>query len=495
MTDVALDPAAVHRFVVASQAVAAGLRTLHDELAGERASLVERAVVAPPGTGSLTIRPIAHRIAATAMWAETRRSAAIAADRWWPGPGLGARIVGSRAPGNGWTGSDVATIVALAVERDRLTADRASGGAVDRLAARRALPTIEAGIAAIAARLDPAGWRAVADELAGFDRATWAPERGLRHNDANVRAIYTFYSDAHLADPRLQWAGLAGLAGRLLYANWIDLYTLRHVLDDRGSVAYAFELADLPTPGPIESLLAAIMPGPAPRVASLTAAEGRWLETQMLLMAQHVFDDLGWMHAAFLVGGLSAVTGAVGRGSSPGSNDGDDELIAAWHDVVAEDPERRARGAAALLRREQYEIIQPDWERIADRGPGDVVGGAVSGYLLAAENPVPGGRPFREVVTDVTEREVPWPRPPIVLPFGSYVPPQSRPIEHPSGDMTSADDRWRWIENDMLPAYLALADERPEELAAILAAPIEPGDPHVQRLRMLPLLPYPNPAN
>ena len=49
-----------------------------------------------------------------------------------------------------------------------------------------------------------------------------------------------------------------------------------------------------------------------------------------------------------------------------------------------------------------------------------------------AQSPVPGGRPFGQVV--------------------------------PNGDITAFPDRWRWIEGDMLPAYEGLSPERRRQL-------------------------------
>ncbi|MEL7157191.1 MAG: hypothetical protein AAFN30_11385 [Actinomycetota bacterium] len=482
--NVAVDLEALGEFVAVSDSVAAALATQRGELAAQRAALLGGAVVAPAG------RALPHLSHLTGQWRQAAvdvgrlRAEVLAADRWQGGPGV--PVLDTRLPGPVWTMADVRRMVALGRQRARLRLDRGRGGAVDRLAARLGLPPIEAGMAELAPRFDRAGWQAVADHRAGFDRDRWEASQGLAHNDANIRAVYTFYGDLYLEDHRLAWAGLAALVGRRLYAGWQDLHTGRVLLDDADRIDYVNGLLGLPPlPGPIHRgidglsilLPSAQLPGQRQLGDDLES-----LETHLLTMVPEIFDDMAWMHAAFLYGGPAVLVAALGP-------DGEDDPIMAnaWQDIGSGQPDRIRAGSKTLAYREQLGIIGDNWDELHRAHP-------FLTELLTnlADNPVPGGVSYRERYAV----EIPLPRPanPTPLIPGS---PGLEPvwIRLPAGgNISDFADRWRYFIDEVEPSYHQLVTEDPERLAAILRSPID-ADVGDRRLHPLPYRPGPDPGS
>lgn len=138
-----------------------------------------------------------------------------------------------------------------------------------------------------------------------------------------------------------------------------------------------------------------------------------------LLFAQRaIFDDLVWQHQAFVEGGLPALEAV-----SPAAP------VDAWRDIASGDPGRVRRGNRALLRREQEVVLALFYASIRDIPDFDQIPKRMSAEALS---PIPGGKPFRDVV--------------------------------PGGDITVFADRWKWIETDMLPAYETLTPARRRQL-------------------------------
>jgi hypothetical protein len=152
----------------------------------------------------------------------------------------------------------------------------------------------------------------------------------------------------------------------------------------------------------------------------IAAGYARVLQFRLLEGQKAIFWDLGWQHQAFVEAGLAELEAAAA---------GTDVAIGAWRDIASGDAARVRQGNRALLRREQEVVVAPLYAAIRAIWDFDQIPAQMSG---AARSPVPGGKPFRDVV--------------------------------PGGDITVFADRWRWLVTDMLPAYEGLTAERRRQL-------------------------------
>src|SRR3954447_5695070 len=121
-----------------------------------------------------------------------------------------------------------------------------------------------------------------------------------------------------------------------------------------------------------------------------------------------------------------------------------------WEDISSGDPTRVANGNEGLLYREQHDIIQGRYDEMRNHhGPvGDTFTYATT---VVADNPIPGGHSYRHDYPLAVDFDAPTPQ----VPFTSW-PPQPHvhvDLPLPSGNISNFDDRWRWISQDMLPAY------------------------------------------
>jgi hypothetical protein len=68
-----------------------------------------------------------------------------------------------------------------------------------------------------------------------------------------------------------------------------------------------------------------------------------------------------------------------------------------------------------------------------------------------AENPIEGGHSYRDLYPLDIEFDAPTPQ----VPFTDWPPRPHVDLDTPlpSGNISNFDDRWRWISEDMLPAY------------------------------------------
>jgi hypothetical protein len=257
---------------------------------------------------------------------------------------------------------------------------------------------------------------------ARIDPATWRPSAGFEANRENVKKVYAYYADLYNQRPELKWAGMAKLAGGTVYGG------LEQSELGKTAAKTATATATLtPAPG-----------APTAAEAAKTAyGEARFLQTELLAMQQEIFKDLAWQHQAYVEGGLPALEAAYQRRDIK-----EEKVIQAWRDIASGDENRQWQGNAVLLEREQRDILRQGYERIRTRttslniskfppvslpiDSGKLIAGAMS---QMAQSPIPGGRSFREVTGDKT-------------------------------DITVFDDRWRWIRDDMLPAYRNLTPER-----------------------------------
>ncbi|MEU8413471.1 hypothetical protein AB0C24_11830 [Amycolatopsis japonica] len=153
--------------------------------------------------------------------------------------------------------------------------------------------------------------------------------------------------------------------------------------------------------------------------ADLIIFYSQTVQVQLLVAQRAIFEDLAWQHEAFVVAGPQALE-ATGAARIP---------IGAWRDIASGDPGRVRSGNRALALREQRDVLAPFYESIRDINDFDEIPQRMS---AEAPPPLPGAKPFREAV--------------------------------PGGDITVFEDRWKWIETDILPVYQALTPGRRRQL-------------------------------
>lgn len=207
-------------------------------------------------------------------------------------------------------------------------------------------------------------------------------------------------------------------------------------------------------------------------------------------MQREIFDDLAWQHEAFILGGVPLMREIGSRYLSELTQ----RDLDAWEDIGSGEPERVGAGNRELLLREQERVIQDDYDAMRDHhGPmGDVF---TYGFSTMADNPMPGGEAYRDYDPIVLGGEWDPPEVPIgpLGPFGphwDWDPPDvgahvTLPL--PAGNLSNFDDRWGWIENDMLPHYQELLRD-PDATRALISTPVAD---RAADFRKLPDLPYP----
>jgi hypothetical protein len=131
-----------------------------------------------------------------------------------------------------------------------------------------------------------------------------------------------------------------------------------------------------------------------------------------------IYEDLAWKFKAYHTSGLSALEYSA---ETVNFNEAVIDIQIWRRFKIADETDYTLMLAANrdLLLREQGQIVVPGWTTIANL---NLVGGSSSGFLSAkvvfsrlAENPIPGGEDFREVV--------------------------------PDGYITDFTDRWAWIDD------------------------------------------------
>lgn len=316
---------------------------------------------------------------------------------------------------------------------------------------------VEPLLALVTSANDPASWRWLTHLLADLDADAWDPALGLAPLDGIAVDAWTLYQDLFAADPdRYLWSGMATLAGGTFYAAFQDLHVLRVGLES-GEILVE-EAVEILTRhlGPLGSQLAGEL---AEAGADAMARELRYVETTFLDMQKQIFDDLAWQHVAHRVGGMEVIQQLA-----------DDGMILplqldAWHDIDSGVPDRVEAGNASLLRHEQSTIIGDDYDAIRDHSP--ITWATTMGMSVLASSPVPGGRPFREVVpvevglyVDTPDRVTIYPDRvgPFDLPFGAVsidTPDRvGASVDLPLHNVSIFEHRWEWIETDMLPAWI-----------------------------------------
>lgn len=194
------------------------------------------------------------------------------------------------------------------------------------------------------------------------DEDAWDPSQGFAANRARIVKLYDYYRDTYLKRPDLfLWAGLGRMAG--------------------GAVV-----------GGLDFLLC-------------TSPETELTQT-MVKIGKLIFHDLAWLHEAYLDDASAAIALAAQHDSeSPARRSYADAL----RDIASGDSDRIVAGNQALLENEQFTIIQPQYDVIAQSSEA-MIFARTSAFTRAVH---PYHRDFL--------------------------------VRFPQGNVTSADDRWAWI--------------------------------------------------
>ena len=253
---------------------------------------------------------------------------------------------------------------------------------------------------------------------AGIDPTSWDPGKGLKANDAVVREVYAYYQGLWDENHDLQWAGMAKLAGGSVYGGLQDLYVVSQLPRD--------ELVKLAAQGnPLAQFALAV-----------GTEEVTYFEDTFLKMQKDIFMDLAWQHAAYAHGGMAAIDDLRRQGLLTG------DTYLAWQDINSGDPNKVAYGNMLLLRREQHDVIQGTYDQLRSRNW--IEGRLFTDFLSEnAQSPVPGGRPFKDVVGSHVDL--------------AHIGPLT--VGWETANVTNFGDRWKWITKDMLPRYEQLLQD------------------------------------
>lgn len=367
----------------------------------------------------------------------------------------------------------------LDVPRSNLDSERAGGVAPDLPTEPDVLRPLLDG--ARAANVEPERyaallhqyWLAVAARNAGIDLSRWDPGLGLAANEQNLKNTFAYYQKLQREHPEFLWTGQGGLAGPSFGAGIMDVDLARVVLgvrevrDALAGVTRTLDDAAAPASARLpEDLQAVLAVG-----HTITPEDIADFQARVIAMSKHIFTDLLPQHEAYLAGGLDAIDEFRRAGII------DDRATRAWHDLASGDPERVVRGNTELLYREQYQSIADQWD--ATREAGGPVGRALT-YLstFAADPAIPGVVPPREAS-------------PLTLTAADATDGAQWRLQTPlpAFNWSDRDARWDYITTRMLPAYRALSEDRPAELAAALSKPIDQQFLEQRALlRLVPLL-------
>lgn len=277
-------------------------------------------------------------------------------------------------------------------------------------------------------------WLNRALESAGIDRRRWRPILGVDENRRTIEAVYAYYARLFLEHPHLEWAGMASMIGPAFYAGFKDIGFL---------------------PGVARRALVAVLGRTSRRLAKWAAGDLGFYETTFLTMQKKIFEDQATMHEAYVAGGVPEIE-ELHRARIV-----DAATLEAWRQI---DAGRRGgdmalvdRGNRTLLFREQHDVIDRFYVRMLRHRP---EGPAFTYLLTLAGTPsVPGADSYPERYP---------------LTFVVRMPGTAITVRTPlaEGNIAVFANRWKLIDDDTLPDYLAFVRDRPDEARALLATPI-----------------------
>jgi hypothetical protein len=271
---------------------------------------------------------------------------------------------------------------------------------------------------------------------AGIDRSCWRPGLGIEDNRRTAQAVYAYYGRLFVEHPYLQWAGFGGLIGPAFYAGFEDLGLVPDAA--RGAVI-------------------AVLGRASRRLARDAAGDLGFYETTFLVMQKKIFEDQAPMHEAYLAEGIAVIEEFYRARII------DAATLQAWRQIDAgrRDPAAAAELAAGnrtLLFREQYDIIDRFYARMF--GYQWPLGPAFT-YLLTllAAPSVPGAHSFPERYPLTVDARLPQTVIDVRTPLAA-------------GNIAIFADRWKLIDTDTLPAYLAFIRGHLAQACALLAIPV-----------------------
>ena len=272
-------------------------------------------------------------------------------------------------------------------------------------------------------------------ESAGIERANWRPARGVDENRRTVEAVYAYYGRLFLEHPHLEWAGMASMIGPAFYAGFRDL----------GFLPDAWR-------GAVHALL-----GRASRsLARRGAGDLGFYETTFLTMQKKIFEDQATMHEAYVAQGVPGIEELYRARII------DAATLQAWRQIDAgrrtSDPALVDRGNRALLFREQFDIIDRFYTQMLQYHWPE---GPVFTYLLtlAGAPSVPGAHSFPEQYPRTLVARLPRAAISVRTPLAD-------------GNIAVFANRWKLIDDDTLPVFLAFVRDRADEARALVATPI-----------------------
>ncbi|TDP99875.1 MULTISPECIES: hypothetical protein [unclassified Leifsonia] len=252
-------------------------------------------------------------------------------------------------------------------------------------------------------------WNHKALLKAGIDPATWDLRRGTEANWETIKKVYDYYGRLYLNNPDLQWAGMANMIGPSFAGGFRDLAMLRSIL--KSGVQPPF------IPDALWGQL-----------RQFSDEELRFYETTLLGMQKEIFLDQARQHEAFLGGGMKEIERLRASGAI------DRDTAYAWKQIASGDPAQISEGNGFLLKREQKEIIDDNYDAMRDHAP---TGEAMTQMItLIGAAAIPGAKTFPEVFSE--------------------------------GNIADEDDRWSLIKKDTLPVYQDLVKNQPEKVREII---------------------------
>ncbi|MEE2570383.1 WXG100 family type VII secretion target [Pseudarthrobacter sp. J64] len=289
-------------------------------------------------------------------------------------------------------------------------------------------------------------WNQQAMREMGIDPSTWDTSLGTEHNWETIKSVYDFYGKAYLANPDLQWAGMANMIGPSFAGGFRDMALLR-------------DLAQQITNNPVSNVPLPVL-DQLEQLANMTDEEIKFYETSMLDMNKEIFLDQARQHQAYMNGGMEEINRLQQSGAI------DSVTARAWEQIDSGDPALIKEGNTTLLYREQNSIIADDYTNMRSHPGGEAVTYLVT---LAGEPSIPEAKSFPEVFPYTYSVESPGPE---NLPWTNWDNPAQFRTDFttgfPDGNIADADQRWALISQDTLPAYQKLLANDPDRAAQII---------------------------